>query len=151
VTYPHAVPIFGQDYKQEKQLYKQHFDLKKDIALINGLIKQGKVAVMGSFELALLQQSGRTPFLKYAPIIRSAPLDSNNVRGLRLKTKNQLLDLMNQLEQTPPAYIFMEKKLNNLPQDFYQGQTGLAILLSFVRNHYEQHEEGKYYLSFKRK
>ncbi|MBI4309399.1 MAG: hypothetical protein HY591_03610 [Candidatus Omnitrophica bacterium] len=151
VAYPRAFPLYGQNFSKERQLFKRSFDLSPDAQLIGRLTKAGRpVAVIGSFELALLRQARRPAFFKHAPLMRSAILHAATVGGLRLKKKDELLDVMNQMEQVPPEHIFIENKLLGLPPDFYQGTSGLAILLSFARNHYQPAAQGKYFSAWQR-
>ncbi len=152
VTYPHAVNVYGQDFSKEREFLAKSLDLGADAALVRTWTKaDGPAAVIGSFELPLLRQAGRAAFFKHAPLLMSAPLGSSSVRGLRVKTKSDLLDVIDQMEQTPPAHIFVEKKLFGLPEKFYQSPLGLAMLLSFVRDHYEAAGEGKYFTVWRRK
>ncbi len=152
VTYPHAINMYGQDFSKERQFLEKSLDLTADAALIDAALKASEpAAVIGSFELPLLRQAGHPAFFKHAPLIMSTFLGSPSVRGLRLKTKDDLLDTIDQLEQAPPAHIFVEKKLFSLPQEFYQSPAGTAMLLSFVRDHYEPAEQGKYFTAWRRK
>lgn len=150
VTYPHAVPIYGQDFKQECLMFKKSFDLTQDIALIQNLTSpKESVAIIGSFELTLLNQAKRRALFSHCPLMSSALMDSNSIRGLRLKTKEELLAAFNELERSRPPYVFIERKLLMLPEEFYQGTTGLAGLLKFVRNHYDPQTQGHYFVALK--
>ncbi|HLD87848.1 MAG TPA: hypothetical protein VI955_00820, partial [Candidatus Omnitrophota bacterium] len=152
VTYPHAINMYGQNFSKERQFLENSLDLTTDAALIHATLKAGEpAAVIGSFELPLLARAGHPAFFKHAPLMLSTFLGSPSVRGLRLKTKDDLLETINQLEQIPPAHIFVEKKLLSLPQEFYQSTAGMAILLSFVRDHYEPAGQGKYFAVWRRK
>ena len=151
VAYPHSLNIYGQDFSKERDAFSQAMDLSADAALVDRLSKPGDaVAVVGSFETALLKQAGRTAFFKHSPLVVSAPMSSGMVKGLRIKTKQELLNTLKELEANPPAHIFMEKKFSQLPQDFYQGPSGLAILLLWVANHYKPAAQGQYYTAWQK-
>lgn len=149
-VYSHAWDVSGGKFAQERGFYQQ-FDLSSDVALVGQLTKTDEeVAVVGSFEFALLHEAGRRPFFRQAPLLVSTALASTNVRGLRVKTKAALSKAMEQLAQDPPAHIFLEKRLLGLPQDFFSGPTGLAQLINYIRAHYTPIQAGTHYIAWKR-
>lgn len=152
VIYPHAVAIFGQDFSKEKAIYAQDFNLSSDVQLVNQLIREDQpAAIIGSFEMALLNQSKHPSYWRQGPIYLSAPFYSNEIKGLRLRTKEELLRILQQLSDYPPPYIFIEKKLLELPVDFYQGNLGLAHLLRQVQNDYHLIAQSNHYTAWQRK
>lgn len=149
MTYPHA--LWGKKYIQEEQLLDAA-DLTADVQLITSLTKAStRTAVVGSFELLLLKKSQRQPFFNDAPLLQSAPLDNNMVVGLRIKLKKELESAIAQINDEAPQYIFMEKKLTTLPNEFYQSNAGLASLINLIRAGYAPTIQGKYYTAWRKK
>lgn len=151
VSYPHWWPG-ALDYAQEKAFYAQDFNLKDEASLLNRVIGQDQpAAIIGSFALALLKETHHPDYWRQGPLCQSSVLGQNTVKGLRFKTKEELLKVMQQLSDYPPPYILIERKLLALPQGFYQGPMGLAVLLRYVDEHYQPVAQAGHYTLWQRK
>ncbi|MBI4309928.1 MAG: hypothetical protein HY591_06315 [Candidatus Omnitrophica bacterium] len=147
--YPNIFNLAGFDWRLEKHLYEEGFagDLNSDADFIKQrTAPRERVALISSFEVRILMLADRRPFFYYFPLMESAHMQAAEVRGTYLHTYGRLQKTVRQLEEAPPAYIFVEKKLLN-----QKVQTGLGALLDYVNTHYVLQAQGKYLAAFKHK
>lgn len=154
VHYPNALNLTRHDWKNEHELYRLASSFEKDAAFIQGLTKPGeRTAVISSFATKMLMDAGRRPYFYYSPVIVSAPMQENVFKGTALFTKDRMQKTLDQLQQDPPAYIFVEKKIYNLqvPADYQGSLQSWLALKDHIAVHYEPSGQGQYVMALKRK
>lgn len=151
--YPNIFNLAGnKPWKDEVQFYKQEFELKRDVALIDQLTsKDQKVALISSFETKLLMDAQRKPFFYYFPLIESTHMRLAHFRGTYLHTQGRLRKTLDQLTEQKPEYVFIEQKLFKrlLPAQYYQAHEALEALLKYLDTNYQPVQEGQYLVALK--
>lgn len=152
VTYPHALNVYGQNFSKEKNFFLQTFQLSKEAMLISGLVPATeKVAILSSFETAILAKAKREPMIRPFPLMGSTSLMDRNVGLLRVKRKDDLLKVVKILERERPVYIFIEQKIWALPPEARNAYPGLFVLIDWIKSRYDVGEQGGRILSLKRR
>ncbi len=150
VVYPNAFHAFNDRFANERKFYEAVFQFKPDASLIEQLTRpQERVALLSSFEMEILNEAHRQPLLPHAPIMTSVLPMNPNVAGLKLKLRQQALDVFNAIEGDKPSIIFMEKKIWGLTQ--FSPDTGFGIVLNKIHELYVPMQEGQFLIALKRK
>jgi hypothetical protein len=152
--YPNALNLAGMDWGPEKKFYKEEFNFSQDAALIDGLTAPDeRVALVSSFETAILIEAKRKPFFYYFPLIESTHMRAAEFRGTYLHTIDRMKKTLLQLEGSKPGYVFIERKLfdHQIPAEYYQYYQTLNILVQYLNAHYTVVDQGKYLTALKRK
>jgi hypothetical protein len=145
--YPNIFNLAGLNWKPEQEFYQQSFDFSVDAKLIKDkTAPNDRVALVSSFETKILMQADRAPFFYYVPLVESAHTNGTEIRKTYLHTYGRIEKTLKQLKTTPPAYVFIEKKLL-APIN----QKGLNGVLDYVKTHYESEQEGQYLVTYRRK
>ena len=107
----------------------------QDAQLISSLTGlQDKVVLLSSYEVRILMQANRKPFLFFFPLVGTRSMLTRSLPDDMLDTKSDLARTINDLEREKPAYIFMENVMSrdDIPPAYYDVQKGLTGLLSYV-------------------
>ncbi len=148
IQFPNLFNGLGKDWRAQVQVYEAAVDFKVDARLIASLTApHEKVALISSFETALLMQADRAPFFYYFPLMESS-FFSQPLRQSYMHTPKRTERLQAQFQQQPPKIIFIEQRLW---QAYQQGrlvpQAGLTALVSFIDKQYVVQEKGQYLLA----
>ena len=149
MNYPNALNIAGHDWSQEKKLYAEGMSFSIDVSLLKkSELVRGSIAVISSFATKMLMDSGQRPFFYYSPVVVAAPMNANELRGTRLYSKDRMLKTIEQLQNDPPAVVFVEKKLYNLqlPPEYQSYFQSWLALKDYLSGRYELSAEGGQYL-----
>ena len=152
--YPNVFGLSGNEWEEETLFYKQEFNLSQDAQLIARLTKPDeRVALISSFETAILMEAKRKPFYYYFPLVESIHMRLAGFRGTYLHTRDRMKKTVEQMDREKPAYIFIERKLfkRNIPPEFYELHQTLEMLIKYVDLYYEPSEDGLYLMALKRK
>ncbi len=127
---------------------------EEDINLISKLTDpKEKVCIVSSRPLAFLIPSNRSPFFYYT-LFYPDDLNELNYGGPRILTINQLKMTLQQLENSGPKYVFIEKRYfiyyYEMYLKHYQTPVELIVLLSYFHNHYKIYSQGQYLLALER-
>jgi hypothetical protein len=145
--YPNVFNLAGLNWKPEQEFYRQGFDFRVDAKLIKDKTSPSeRVALVSSFETKILMQADRAPFFYYVPLVESAHTNDTEIRKTYLHTYGRIEKTLRQLKSSPPAYVFIEKKLLT-PTN----QKGLSAILDYIKGHYESEQEGQYLAAYRRK
>lgn len=153
VSYPNALDLNRHGWKAEREAYRSASALEKDVELIKGLTKPGeKTAVISSFAAKMLMDAGRSTYFYYSPVIVSAPMDANVFRGTTLFSRDRMFKTLTQLEEDPPAYVFVEKKIYDLQitKEYEPSLQSWIVLKVYLDEHYAPGAEGQYLVALKR-
>ncbi len=152
--YPNFLNLSGYVWTPEKNFYHQGFNFEEDAALIERFTSADEpVALLSSFEVKMLMQADRKPYFYYFYLMESAHMERPEYRGVLLHNRERLDKTLAQLQQQPPHYIFIERKLmdGELAQANEAKQEALKILLDYIRGHYQPGVTGKYLQVFTQK
>lgn len=145
--YPHI----GQGNNKELVGYQNFMAQSWNLTIDAKLIQQfsspdDKVAIISSFETALLMQAQRKPLFYYSPLIDSQLFNQKSFGGTYLHTKERLTNFFNLLESTKPTHIFIETQFINgqLPTTFYQKYPSLANIVMYAQSKYRLQQQGQY-------
>ena len=126
---------------------------KEDAGLIDRLTTpEEPVALVSSFETRILMQADRKPFFYYFPLLLSRPMDMRMFSFSILWTSDQLAEIMGQLAQAKPDYVFMEKILlaHQVPQTYLYLFPEMLYILNYLDKNYTPYQYGKYLVALKR-
>jgi hypothetical protein len=154
IYYPNALNIAGYDWSSEKKLTQDNFDFTTDAKLIEeNTSKDEMVVLVSSFETQILMQAGRRSFFKWVPLIDTMHMGQPQFGGTAMQTSGELQSTLQELEQSKPGRVFVEKKLilGQLPAQYYQYYQSLTVLMLYFRQHYALAAQGQYLLELKRK
>ena len=148
MTYPNSIFQDKGRFLQERA-YLEHFDaITPSAALIQQLTKEDqKVALLSSFETALLMKAQRQPLFNDFPVMSSS---LNAAGGLNLKTKAQCLGLMDSLVDEHFSFVFVDQRLLELSLQAL-GNSGLSAVLSFLNNHYKEYARQGFLVALQRR
>jgi len=147
VRYPNIYSLRGQEWEALRQRYVQEGDFKKDADMIRSLVAPAqKAAVVSSYDVRFCLQSGRQPFFYYVPIFRGAWLNSEDFKGTLIYTPQMMERILRPLQDAPPEYIFVEKKIlyGRLRPEVYGYSNSLMEILRSVVAKYNFYREGEY-------
>ncbi len=150
IIYPHIWQPQSQRFIKERQFYQQWFNFDEDAALIQKWQPNDRVAILSSFEVGILQKAYRSSFLPHTPVMASTLPINPSVGGFRLKTKAQVMDVINALDEWSPPVFFIDKKIWALNEQQMAG-SALAVLMERLHGHYEPVAQGKYLIVLKKK
>ena len=145
------------DFNNEAQLIaymKNESDFTQDAQLIASLTgSHEKVAILSSFETAILMQAKRAPFFYHTPMITSRPMRVRTWPADAAHSPRFLTDSLAALEQSKPAHIFTEKIFleDGLPASYTQSQTNIMGLITYIKKHYTPVQQGQYLVAWQRK
>ncbi len=148
---------FEKDFADQKELkdyYAQATSWPEDVQLIRRLTPEGgSAAVFGSFEILLLQRADRKPFFYYFPLINSRPLTVRNFMVTCLFCYPQVQQILDQLENQKPEYVFMERIFltPQIPQAYLYEYDDMISILRYILAKYQPYEAGKYFIAMKRR
>ena len=147
-----------QDFNSDQELIDYYRAQMAMIAQDAGMIQQltgadEPAALISSFEIPLLMQANRRPFLYYFPLVISRPLAMKMFTAVSIYTTDQIKRVLDKLEGDKPGYIFMEKIFLTplVPQNYYFQYPGLMVLRGYVQAHYEPNVQGQFLVAMKRK
>ncbi len=152
--YPGSKELAVSSWKNEIDIYKKEFQFDQDVALIDAITPaDSRVALISSFETAILMQAKRKPFFYYFPLITSRPMSMSLIGGTYLHTQKRLQRTLDQIEREAPAYVFIEKRIwnNTLPPAFLEYFETVRLLRDYLKQHYEDFKEGQYLIALKRR
>jgi hypothetical protein len=141
--------------------FNREFDFTKDAQLIQGLIPpQEGVALISSYELPILMQAQRKPFLYVFPLLSSKSMRSRTLASAIIVTERNLERIIRQFETEKPSYVFLQKVYLN-PEvihvlskhqsgPFYSEYEDILQLLNYIVRHYAPFKEGEYLMALKR-
>ncbi len=138
---------------QLKEFYRRESDFMQDAQLIRRLVGQGqKVALLGSFETALLMQANRAPFFYHIPLVSSQPMRLRYIPADASHSPTFLQDTLNQMEQGKPEYIFVERVMltDPLPEAVRKNNPSITAILDYIKQHYTPAQQGQYLVALKR-
>jgi hypothetical protein len=125
---------------------KRSSDFSKDAELIRSLTGPNeKVALISSFETAILLQADRAPFFYHIPLLTSQPM---SVRGWATDAAHSprfLEDTLGQLKRSLPEYVFMENifLIDQVPSSYVQSHANVLALVKYVRERYAPIQQGQ--------
>jgi len=136
-------------FSQETSSY-QHFDgIASSASLIRQLIPEGqKVVLLSNFETALLMKAQRQPVFDHFPVMFSNL--NKGLGGLDLKTREECLRLINQMEGENAFYIFVDGRLWDLSPQVL-GDSGLNAVWQYIKNHYQFYKSQGFLVALQRR
>lgn len=145
--YPNPFNGRNPDWALQERFFDEKFDFKDDAALVRRLTGAGeRVAIVSSFETAILMAADRAPFFYYSPMIESSHFDGPKVRLSYLHTVPRLQKTLQSLQQNKPRYIFVQERLLGV-----QDQQALGALLGYVQANYTAGPRSAHLIAFERK
>ncbi len=148
---------YENDFQTDAQLvdyYKQETDFSKDTDLIRRLTPEGaRVPLISSFEVLILSEAHRKPFFYYFPFLSSKLMRTRAFVTSTLYTKTQVAQMLSQLVQAKPKYIFMERIFltPQVPMWYgYQFEDSIA-LIRYIEAYYQPDQTGQFLVAMKRK
>ena len=136
IFYPNVLNIAGYDWSSEKKLAQDNFDFTADANLIKkDTSADERVVLISSFETSILMKAQRKSFFKWVPLIDTVHMGLLQFSGMPVQTISELQSILQELEQSKPPRIFVEKKLitGQLPVEYYQHYQALTLLLQYVQ------------------
>jgi hypothetical protein len=153
--YPGRLDLAGIDWTQQKKLMAEQLAVGADAQMIRRLTgPQDRVALLSSFETKILIEADRKPFFKCFPMVRSNYFAANSWGGLHLWARQQMSGLQQQLDEGAPVYIFIEKKIWNIPTmgpAVWQGTPSLMVILNYLQQRYQPVEQGDHLIVLRKK
>jgi len=147
---------FEKDFQTDKQLiefYKQDTDFSKDCHLIRRLTPEGaRVPLISSFEILILSEAKRKPFFYYFPYLSSRLMRTRSFVTSTIFTKTQLAKMIDQLEQSKPKYVFMERIFltPQVPMWYgYQFEDSIE-LIRYIEARYQPEQIGQFLVAMRR-
>ena len=138
------------DFKSDADLVdylKQSLDFSQDAALIQDLTKPGeRVALISSFETKILIQADRPPFFYHFPMLSSRPMSFRIFPSDAAHVPSFQNDIIDELQQRKPAYVFIEKVFlqEPLPLSYRQNYDRILAVINYVKAHYQPYQSGQY-------
>jgi hypothetical protein len=131
-------------YQQERSAFKNVDDaLSQDAQLINAYIPEGqKVFIISSLERFILFKAGRQMTEIRPPLLSSERLDQSNLPLSYLKTNEEFLAVVQQLQTQGPPIIFVERKLMQFNQALLEQPYGASLLVKAVLSNYQLLNKG---------
>ena len=154
IEYPNYFALKKVSFLEDLKVMEKEYAFTKDAQLISSLTApEEAVALICSFETAILMEADRKPFFYFFPMISSRYRDMKDFGNTYLFTQERVQKTFDQLEQQKPKYIFIEKKLYfaKIPRAYYQHYTVLTIFMKYLYANYTVHEQGEYLVALKRK
>lgn len=136
-----------------KQFIVYQLSIDQDIKLITRLTGPGEeVCLLSSFETLTLMKADRKPFFSKFPIIKSSLFMDVETHGLTINTNKDLNQILSDIDQKAPAYVFVEKKFLRyaLSPSEFMGPS-MAMIVRHVLEHYVYIEEGLNLVAFRKK
>jgi len=116
--YPNVFNLSGENWDQEKSIYRANFNFKKEANFVwYWTLPGSRVALISSFATQILMQAGRRPFFN---------------GGLPLMGVEDIKLLLNQLDKNKPKQVFVQKSILNT-----SGNTPLNALIDYIKAHYQ--------------
>ena len=152
LRYPNVMNFTQKTFTLEKQVLKESLLGSKDLELISRLTKsQEGVCLFSSQDTVILMQADRKPYLYYVPIMLPRSFKIRDFGGLVFFNQERFQKTIQDLDTKRISYVFMEKKLFELPKFYYAHFESLRLLLEYLRNHYELEFQGESLVALKRK
>ena len=152
--YPNVLNLGRLDLSPEVDYYKKEFTFQPDAALIDRLTSPDeRVPLISSFEIKMLMEANRKPFLYCFFLIDSRPMEGNDFLDMSILTVDRMRKTLKQFEDAKPNFVFIEKKLylGKLPAVYYQHFQTLTILIKYFEANYVPYDQGQYLMALKRR
>lgn len=137
-----------------KSYYRLETAFTEDAGLIASLTTpQERVALLSSFEVMILSKANRKPLFYYFPLLNSHPMRMRNFIVTTVFSYPQIQQILNQLDQAKPEYVFMERVfLTEQVHPWYLEQfEDLIAVIRYFKFYYTPVAQGKYLVAMKRK
>ena len=154
IRYPNFLNLMNNAFGDEQKHMAEDLTIDADAQFIKSLTSNDeRVALISSFEVAMLMKADRKPFFYYFPLLNPRSLYIKDFGGTKLTTTEQLAKTIHQLDTSKPGLVFIEKKLFNgeIPRIYYEKYSALTILVKYLHEHYEPAQKGYFLMALKRK
>ena len=151
--YPNIFNAGRISYDADKKALATEFAIDDDVALIRRwTAPEDRVPLISVFESYLFIAADRQPFFYDLPLLNPRHFEGLDFGGTRLLMKQQVQDLLDQLEARQPPVVFIERRLisGQLPSIYYRHYSALNGITSYLKGHYVPLQQGKHLLALKR-
>lgn len=102
--------------------------------------------MISSFETKILIQADRPPFFYHFPMLSSRPMSFRIFPSDAAHVPSFQNDIIDELQQRKPAYVFIEKVFlqEPLPLSYRQNYDRILAVINYVKAHYQPYQSGQY-------